>query len=317
LRAGRFAATDGEEPSLYQRPEMGERLIVDRITFFNANNKTAFEVHSVPVGTDAKLYARDWLEQEQREGRPLRSYMIERDSGPTRRAMVDRTAEEAKEADIAKMGEPLGALYSALWQAVATIHFHWHEYVELFGTKPERINLLNRAAPTFFRMLQDELWENSLLHLARLTDSANSQGNADRTNLTIQALPALITDTKLKDEVNKLIAEARKQTEFCRDWRNRRIAHRDLKLALERPTTPLAEGSRAQVKTALKTIADVLNALESHFFQSETRFDLGWPLGGAISLLYALDDGLRAEEARQKRLEKGEPLSDDLIARNL
>jgi len=66
--------------------------------------------------------------------------------------MVDRTAEEAKKANIAKMGEPLGALYSALWQALATIHFHWQEYVELFGTKPERINLLNRAAPTFFRI---------------------------------------------------------------------------------------------------------------------------------------------------------------------
>jgi hypothetical protein len=231
--------------------------------------------------------------------------------------MVDRTAEEAKKANIAKMGEPLGALYSALWQALATIHFHWQEYVELFGTKPERINLLNRAAPTFFRILQDELWENSLLHLARLTDPETSQGKADRSNLTIQALPALITNAKLKDEVNKLIAEAIKQTEFCRDWRNRHIAHRDLKLALERPTTPLAEGSRAQVKTALKAIAEVLNALDGHYFQSETRFDLCGAVSGAISLLYALDDGLRAEEARQKRLEAGKPLKEDFVARDL
>ena len=130
---------------------------------------------------------------------------------------MDRTAEDAKKANISKMGEPLGTLYSALWQAVATIHFHWKEYVELFGTKPERIGLLNRAAPTFFRMLQDELWESSLLHLARLTDPATSQGKADRSNLTIQALPALISDAKLKDEVSKLVAEAIRQTEFCRD----------------------------------------------------------------------------------------------------
>jgi hypothetical protein len=37
---------------------MGERMSVDRITFFNADNK-AFEVHSVPVGANANLYAHD------------------------------------------------------------------------------------------------------------------------------------------------------------------------------------------------------------------------------------------------------------------
>jgi hypothetical protein len=152
---------------------------------------------------------------------------------------------------------------------------------------------------------------------ARLTDPAKSQGKEDRSNLTIQALPALITDAKLKDTVNKLIAEAIKQTAFCRDWRNRHIAHRDLKLALELPTTPLAEGSRAQVKTALKAIEDVLNSLAGHYFQSETRFDLGGQIGGAVSLLHVLDDGLRAEEAKQKRLEEGKPLSGDFVARDL
>ena len=81
-------------------------MSVDRITFSNADNKTTFEVHSVPVGTDAKLYARDWLEREQRAGRPSRSYLIERDSGRMRGARVDRTAEEAKKANIAKMVNP-------------------------------------------------------------------------------------------------------------------------------------------------------------------------------------------------------------------
>jgi hypothetical protein len=296
---------------------MGERVSVDRVTFFNSDNKTAFQVLSVPVGIDAKLYARDWGEREQRAGQPSRSYSIERDSGRMRGAMVERTAEEAKKANIAKMGEALGALYSALWQAVATIHFHWQEYVELFGTKPERIDLLNRAAPAFFRMLQDELWENSLLHLARLTDPANSPGKQAPANLTIQALPALITDAKRKEILSQLVAEAVKQTEFCRDWRNRHIAHRDLKLALEQHTEPLAEGSRADVKAALKALADVLNAIDGHYFQSETRFDLGGALGGAVSLLHALDDGLRAQEARQKRLEEGKPLKDDFVAKDL
>jgi hypothetical protein len=290
---------------------------IDRVTFFNPD-KTVFEVHSVPIGVDAKIYARDHVEREQRAGRISRSYSIERDSGRMRgRAMSDRSADEAKKANIEKMGEPLGALYSALWQSVATIHFYWKEYVELFGTKPERIDLLNRAAPAFFRMLQDELWENSLLHLARLTDPANSPGKQAPTNLTVQALPALITDANLKETVSKLVTEAVKRTEFCRDWRNRHIAHRDLKLALEQPTEPLAEGSRADVKAAHKALTDVLNALEGHYFKSETRFDLSASIGGATSLLYVLEDGLRAQEARQKRFEEGKLLEDDFVVRDL
>ena len=230
---------------------------------------------------------------------------------------MKRTAEEAKKANIEKMGEPLGSLYSVLWQEVAAIHFHWKEYVELFGSKPGRIDLLNRAAPTFFHMLQEELWENALLHLARLTDPANSQGNAARSNLSIQVLPALINDPKLKAEVAKLVAEEVTQTAFCRDWRNRHIAHRDLKLALEQPTKPLEEANRAKVKVALKALADALNALEHHFFDSHTLFDFGGPLGGAVSLLHALDDGVRAQQAREKRFAEGKPLPSDFDKRDL
>ena len=59
---------------------MTERAIVVRVTFFNADNKTVFELHNVPVGADAQKYAQDWVERERRQGRPLRSYTIEPDS---------------------------------------------------------------------------------------------------------------------------------------------------------------------------------------------------------------------------------------------
>jgi hypothetical protein len=225
---------------------------------------------------------------------------------------MDRSAEETKKLNVEKMGAPLGEVYSALWQEVAVAHFYWKEYVELFGTKPERISLLNETAPHLFRMLQDELWETSLLRLARLTDPTNSSGKQDKSNLTIQALPVLIEYAKLKEEVSKLIAVAINDTAFCRDWRNRHIAHRDLKLALEQPTTPLAEASRASFNKALKSLSNVLNALDGHYFQSETRFDLGAPIGGAVSLLYVLGIGSRARREEQKRLEAGKPTPEDL-----
>jgi hypothetical protein len=231
--------------------------------------------------------------------------------------MTDQNADEAKTANIAKMGEPLGELYSALWQALTIVYVYWKDYMELFGTNRERIALLNRAAPAFFRMIQDELWELSLLHIARLTDPANSLGRQDRPNLTIQGLPALISDLKLNSHVHNLIQEALKKTAFCRDWRNRHIAHRDLRLTLEQPTEPLAEASIAQVNTSLKALAAVLNAVAAHYLKSETRFDMTARHNGALTLLYLMDDGLRAKEERAKRIESGAPLDRDLARKAL
>ena len=225
---------------------------------------------------------------------------------------MERNPEEARQADIEKMGEPLGSVYSALWQEVSLIHVYWNEYVELFGTTAKRINLLNETAPSFFRMLQDELWEMFLLQLARITDPPSSSGKRGSSNLTIQALPALTSDLKLKENLTKFIDEAIRLTAFCRDWRNRRIAHRDLKLALEQPTLPLAAATRAQVKAALTAIAAVLNALDGHYSQSETRFDGVASHGGAHSLLHVIEMGLRARGARQKRLADGNPSEEDL-----
>src|SRR4051794_29103480 len=100
--------------------------------------------------------------------------------------MNQRTAVEVKADNIAKMGHRLGAQYSALWQEVANIHLNWGEFVELYGTKPTRLELINRAAG----VVQRSLWEGTLLHLARLTDPSKSPGK-DRFNLTIQNFPDL------------------------------------------------------------------------------------------------------------------------------
>lgn len=233
--------------------------------------------------------------------------------------MTFRTAEEAKADNITKMGEELGEIYSALWQDVTVLHFDWHEYVELFGTKLARIDMMNAAAPHFFRLVQDRLWETTLLHLARLTDPAASPGKGGgRTNLTINALPNLIDNAALKDRTTKRVDKAVKLAEFARDWRNRHIAHRDLKLAIEQETTSLANASREDVKKALSAIADVLNGVAAHYTDSETAFEhVAGPLGGAASLLYVLGMGARAKEERGKRLLAGEQTAEDLVVHDV
>ena len=116
-----------------------------------------------------------------------------------------RTAEEELQHNITIMGEELGRQYSALWQGVALLFSNWHEFVELFGTKPERVELLNSAAPGFFGMVQGELWDSILLGIARLTDRSTTAG---RNNLTIRNLDKLVPDAKTKATVKQLIETA-------------------------------------------------------------------------------------------------------------
>jgi hypothetical protein len=75
----------------------------------------------------------------------------------------------------------------------------WAESVELFGSKPTRTELLNQAAPAFFHMIQIVLWEDTLLHIARVTDVATSGGKNQKANLTIQNLPGLVAKSARSD----------------------------------------------------------------------------------------------------------------------
>jgi hypothetical protein len=126
------------------------------------------------------------------------------------------TAEESKASNIEKMGQKLGEQYSELWQDIAYVHMKWGEYVVLFGTKPSRIDLINRAAPAFFGMFEREMWKNILLHLARLTDPPESLGSKLKRNLTLQNLPNLVEDRALKER----LAEGKSLEE---DFRSRDI----------------------------------------------------------------------------------------------
>lgn len=220
----------------------------------------------------------------------------------------EQTAEQAKADHVAKMGSEIGLVYSALWQEVARINQKWAQYVALFGTSPERIELLNRAAPSMIRTVQDTLWGDVLLHLARLNDSPKSTGKA---NLSVQHLADLLKGSPVHTTAESLSVAARKACEFARDWRNRRLAHSDLDLALGDSVQPLASASRTDVDASLAALEELLNAVSSHYLNSTTRFSLG-PVGvDAVSLLYLLRDGLQFRDDRLARIERGQSRPDD------
>jgi hypothetical protein len=232
--------------------------------------------------------------------------------------VIERTAAEARARNISVMGADLGAVYSELWQQIAWLHIKWSEYVVLFGTKPSRVHLMNEAAPRFTRLIQDMLWDDVLIHIARLTDPPETRTRQGaRLNLTVQRLPLLIVDTPVRKAVEAKISEVMAASEFCRDWRNRRIAHNDLEHALDRTIRPLKEGSRLKVKEALALIEAVMNVVSAHYFDSQIHFGAGAVTGGAMRLLHVLDSGLQADRAKQERIKSGQYNADDLKPRDI
>jgi len=215
-----------------------------------------------------------------------------------------RTAEQARQQNIDAMGADIGAIYSALWQQLAWLHQKWGHFVEAFGTSPERIKIFNDAAPDFFGTVQDAVWENVLLHLARLTDPPTTAG---KPNLTFSRLCSLVTEEPLCANMRVAFSVVNDQVAFARDWRNRRIAHGDLLLALGHTTSPLAPASRLQVAQVLASMGDLMNLVSNHFTDTTTMFEFATESGpgGAVAALYCLRAGVEAEAKRRERVRSG------------
>ena len=224
------------------------------------------------------------------------------------------TPEQAKDHYVAAMGEDLGRIFYALWQDVFWLHNEWDEYLQLFGTKPSRIKLMNDAAPSFFRMIQNELIQMIVLRIARLTDPPRSTG---KSNLTIQQLPSRIKHQALFQEVSSLVQSAVTAAEPCRAQRHRRIAHNALDLSLGVPKDPLPDLTRVNIAAAISRLAQVLDAVSFHYINSRTEFALTSNPGGALALIRVLNDGIQKRAEKMASLRSGEVRNDTARRQNL
>ena len=224
---------------------------------------------------------------------------------------ITMTADEVAASYKEVMGHELGGIFHELRNQTISLYWNWSEYVELFGSTPERVDILNKAAGSFFFIVQNALWRDYLLHICRLTDAAKTTGKA---NLSIRCLPDLV-DLEKAPRTKELVQIAVDRSEFARDWRNRRLSHYDLQVALGRAAEPLAPASREHVQEAITALGELVNYLSLQYRGSTTVFDLPESGGSAKSLLYVLREGIEAECARRNRIRSGVATNDDFIPR--
>jgi hypothetical protein len=191
------------------------------------------------------------------------------------------------------MGQLLGNLFYALWNDAVWLHMKWQQFRQLYGTNPERVELLNKTASLFFGIVQTVLWEDTLLHLSRLTGAPGARG---KPNLSLQRLAQVIPKGPLRREIEHLINIAVHKADFAHEWRNRRIAHYDLRLAQGSTAISLPPASRQHVEEALAAIRDVMNRIELHYRQSITAYERFLDTGNGDDLLRCLEEALGSEK---------------------
>jgi len=203
------------------------------------------------------------------------------------------SADEKRKQCISAMGADLGAMYCDLNDHLLDILLLWKQYEQLFGVDPETVQLLNDSAPTFFGILQAQLWDGVMLGISRLTDPPVSAG---KKTLSIKAIPPLVSDLNARARVEAAIDTASTNAEFTRTHRNKRIAHNDLVHIQDRIANPLPPASRQKIKAGLDSICAVLEVLNGHYRQSTMLYDDILYDGGAGSVVSLLRDGLLRRE---------------------
>jgi hypothetical protein len=195
------------------------------------------------------------------------------------------SAEEKRQLCIHDMGPALGAMYCDLNDHLLDILLVWRQYEHLFAVDQATVQMLNDVAPAFFGVIQAQLWDSVMLGISKLTDRPVSFGNK---TLSIQALPDLVEDPKVKDKVVSAIELALDYAKFARAHRNKRIAHNDLVHVQNRAGNALPAASREKIRASLKSIIDVLEILNGHYRESTMLYDDMISDGGAGRLVSVL-----------------------------
>ena len=136
-------------------------------------------------------------------------------------------------------------------------------------------------------------------------------------NITIRLLPETV-DPSISAEVVCLKNRAVEASQFCTDWRNRRIAHRDFAVVMGESSKPLEQTKsreslrgleiyRSRTQRRRSTLSEFRDSL--HSFSS-----LRWR---RAACWYILDDGLKMDQQRRERLSKGEYTPEDFESREL
>ena len=109
------------------------------------------------------------------------------------------------------------------------------------------------------------------------------------------------TESELATKLRTMLGDLRQKCKVIRTHRNKRLAHLDLKTALE-PKAKLDNISVDMVEEVLGLVAEYMNTVEGHYCQKELLYERGISLRkDANDLVSILQDGLRLRKLMEDK----------------
>jgi hypothetical protein len=188
-------------------------------------------------------------------------------------------------------------VFTVVNSEVTWLHTIWELLIQLYGSSDKNIEIMNASAPQFFAILQTMLFDELVMIMNRLTDPAATRSKA---NACLEQLIYQIDQpenatlvTSLKERLSKI----RANHAAFRTWRDKKLSHNDLRIALQNEGVSLPKILRNQAARAIQEITDFINEYSESIlgsFQSYMPFITAHGDGNA--LLQYLKQGIDAQE---------------------
>ena len=195
---------------------------------------------------------------------------------------------------------PIPSEITEIWKflnsEITWLHGRWNVYRQIYGTNPERIELINWAAPTFFFFIERVLMNDVQLTLVKLADPARTCG---RDNATLEALIVLLEEHCADAPIAPLRDSLIKYCNCCKDIRHRRhkdIAHFDLPIQLGDKAEALPGPSRQEIEDAMKALRQFMNILFNHYENTQMAYEHFSLHNDGDTLIYQLKRAHRYEQ---------------------
>ena len=176
----------------------------------------------------------------------------------------------------------------------------WILFRQLYSHSDKRADLLMRTASAFFEYVFHVFRDDTFMALHRFMDSPSGWGQE---NLSLRRVLERLREgpapASLVGRLEELLLRFEEQCEPFRAHRHKRLAHRDLRVALDLAAEPLPGITLQMIDDALATAGEFLNTVQSHFCNSETAYEFLGMVGDADSLATYLVEALRYEELQR------------------
>jgi hypothetical protein len=162
------------------------------------------------------------------------------------------------------MGDEAGEVFITLRNEAISAHEEWHVIKEL----SQHQELLSATDVTFFQIAVRSMWTSLVLDVSRLTDPEKAGGHE---NASLCTLPTYLCGDN-RTVIKNLATSAQTRAEPLREWRNKRFAHLDKKVALYKHLKPLEDIHLIQVELVLNAVDRTLDKFHSFYSDQELRW---------------------------------------------